>query len=907
MPPGDVAQPVADLNLIPSALIDTVDVLTGGAASIYGSDAIAGVVNFKMKHNFEGVQIDAQYNFAEHDNDNALGQQIARAAHHPNVPTGSTIQGRTEHVTITFGSNTADGKGNLEGYLGYINQEPVRQSVYDYAYCAVTGKFAYVNNIYTMTGHACGGSSNSAYGKFSGKFYGALNGTDWVSSNTLNPTGQTLSNNLGGTNFVTYSSPPGGNAVNRTWNYAPFQYFQRQDTRYQGGYFARYDINEHVTAYSDFLFEQDSSTSQLAASGLFSNNGAINRINCDDPYATAQQQQAMCGPNAGNPNVLSAPFTIGYRMQNRTRDTELTHSSYKMDLGLKGSIDDVWSYDVYAQFARAENKQLSTGDVSKRNIAAALNAIPDGHGGAVCAGGQPNCVPLNIFQPLSAGITQAQFNYIEQDSITGGYVTEQVVSGNVVGKLGKYGIQSPWAHEGVGLAIGAEYRRDYLKTEPDGPSIDGDNSGSQVGGVAKTQGAISDKDVYAELSVPVISDRFLAKDVTLDLSYRRSDYVPAGTSGTYKFGGDWVVTPDVRFRGSFARTERAPNVLELFTPPQITNNQFADPCSGSHPIYSATQCYRTGNLAALGVTQAQFIQNIYGQISACPAGQCNGLTGGSPSLKPEIADTTTLGMVFTPHFFRGFYASIDYWDIDLKGAIAGLPFNAVMNACYQNNIAFYCNGIFRDPVNGTLTGVNGYVTSINQNLASIHKRGWDIQWNYRFHLKDTGILPDWGTVDTDFVGTYLAFDTTTLPVEGQYNCAGLFGVTCNQSDPRWRHKFRATWATPWKVDFSVQWRYIAQVKADVNSSNPILNGLNGAGALTSIDAIIPAYSYIDLAAVWRIRGNLSLRAGVNNVFDKDPPVIDTNVFPLTNAAGNTYPNVYDPLGRTIFVNLTAKF
>jgi outer membrane receptor protein involved in Fe transport len=118
MPPGDPTQPVADLNLIPSALVDSVDVMTGGASSVYGSDAIAGVVNFKMKHNFEGLQIDAQYDFAEHDNNNSAAERIAKASGF-NVPTGNAIQGRTEHVTLTFGTNSADGKGNVEGYLGY--------------------------------------------------------------------------------------------------------------------------------------------------------------------------------------------------------------------------------------------------------------------------------------------------------------------------------------------------------------------------------------------------------------------------------------------------------------------------------------------------------------------------------------------------------------------------------------------------------------------------------------------------------------------------------------------------------------------------------------------------------------------------------------------------------------------
>jgi iron complex outermembrane receptor protein len=899
MPPGDAQEPVADLNLIPTSLVDTVDVLTGGAASIYGSDAIAGVVNFKMKHNFEGLQIDAQYDFAEHDNNNSAADAILKADG-LKAPTGETIQGRTEHITITFGANSADGKGNLEGYLGYINQEPVRQGAYDTEACTVISTFGAAG----ATGHACSGSSNSAYGNFQGKFYGALNGSNWVSSNTLNAVSQTLSNNPGGANLVSYSSAPPG-AVSRAWNYAPFQYLQRQDTRYQGGYYGQYKVDDHITAYSDFMFENDTSTGQLAASGLFT-NGPSQQVNCDDPLMSAAQQQAFCGPNAGNPNALSAGYQIGYRLQDEPRDLVHDHTTFKLDEGVRGAIDDVWSYDVYVQYGRAESSTKTTGDVSLSRMAYALDAIPNGSGGAMCANATARaagCVPLNIFQPLSAGITPAQFNYIEEDATIAGYTTEQVASANLVGKLGKYGLKSPWANEGVGIALGAEYRRDYLNDSPDAATVSGDLAGAGVGGTPKVEGSTNVKEVFGELSIPIVSEHFLMKDVSVDLSYRRSDYNLAGTSDTYKFGGDWAISRDIRLRGAFSRTERAPNVIELFIPQTIQNGEYTDPCSGSKPTYSAPVCYRTANLAAAGVSEQYFEQNIYGQISPCPAGECNEKVGGNTSLHPEIADTTTLGLVFTPSFVRGLYVSVDYWDIDLRNAIGTLPVTGILQGCYADNIAALCDDIHRDPTNGTINGTQGYVSSALQNLTSIHKRGWDIQADYRLRLKDTGFLPDWGALDTDFTGTYEAIDDTSVPVEGEYNCAGLYGPTCGQPTPRWRHKVRWTWATPWKVDVSLQWRYLAQVKADANSGNPIL----GEECCTVVDAKIPAYSYFDLSAAWRIRDNLTLRGGVNNLFDKDPPMLDTLAIPLAQAPTNSWPALYDALGRTIFVNLTAKF
>ena len=204
MPPGDPQEPVADLNLIPSSLVDHVDVMTGGASSIYGSDAIAGVVNFIMKHNFEGVQMDAQYDFAQHDNNSSSADAIAKSAGFT-APSGNTIQGRTEHITITFGANSPDGKGNLEGYLGYIHQDPVRQSAYDYAYCATANNYKQVGTNYYATSHSCSGSSNSAYGKFVGPFWGSMNSSGQFIPGATQGSSVNLSNNPGAPgNFVNY-------------------------------------------------------------------------------------------------------------------------------------------------------------------------------------------------------------------------------------------------------------------------------------------------------------------------------------------------------------------------------------------------------------------------------------------------------------------------------------------------------------------------------------------------------------------------------------------------------------------------------------------------------------------------------------------------------------------------------
>jgi outer membrane receptor protein involved in Fe transport len=892
MPPGDAQQPVADLNLIPSSLVERVDVLTGGASSIYGSDAISGVVNFIMKHDFQGVQVDAQYGFAQHSNDNAEADANLRDAGLA-VPSGSTIQGRNQHVTLTFGSNLADDKGNIEGYLSYVNLQPVLQSAYDTEACPYASNF---NNAGAAISHFCLGSSNSAYGNFQGNFFGAEDAAgNWVPSNVLNPGIQALSNNPHGTNFVDYNNPPPG-APNRAYNYADQQYLQRQDTRYQGGFFAHYNINDHVQAYADMMYMHDTSTAQLAPGGLFVDNGPINQINCANPLATAGQLQALCGPNAGNASMLSDFFSIGYRMQNSPRDYLLDHNAFKSDVGIRGNITDAWTYDVYAQFGRADSFQKTTHDVSLSKTANALNAIPDGAGGAMCAdpaARAAGCVPLNIFQPLSAALTPNQFAYIEEGGDISGYTTEQIISANFVGKLGNYGLKSPWAENGLGLALGSEYRRDYLNESPDAITNSGDLG---VGSVPSVAGSTNVKEAYGELSVPIVSNRFLVKDLSVDGSYRWSDYNLSGSTGTYKFGVGWAVTSDVRLRASYARTERAPGVIELFIPQSIGGEGFIDPCAGSNPTYSAAACYRSSNLQAAGVSEAQFESNIYGRITECPAGACNVKSGGNPDLQPEVAHTTTAGFILTPSFLPGLLASVDYWDINILNAVGTLSPSSIMQGCYASNITALCNSISRNPLNGSLTSTSGFVSVVNQNLSGEHQRGVDFQADYHFPVGA------WGNIDTNFNGSLLLLNRTTVPTEGSYDCKGLYGPSCGVPRPNWRHTMRSTWATPWNVDVSLQWRFLEHVNADLNSSNPLLSG----GCCSVVDAKIGTYSYFDFSAAWHVLDNVTLRAGINNIFDKDPPALDTVFLGLASAPTNSWPSVYDPLGRTIFVSFSAK-
>ena len=268
--------------------------------------------------------------------------------------------------------------------------------------------------------------------------------------------------------------------------------------------------------------------------------------------------------------------------------------------------------------------------------------------------------------------------------------------------------------------------------------------------------------------------------------------------------------------------------------------------------------------------------------------------------------------MFTPTFLPGFNLSVDWFDIHVKGVITTLPLSVVLSTCANNPTAIatgsqtYCSLNHRDPSNGQVFGA-GFVNLPIVNAGLLHTTGVDMESNNRVNLSDWG-MGDHGSLVANLVGTYTEKLFTQEPgLGGSFDCAGLFGTTCGTPTPKWRHKLRVTWVTPWNLSFSAQWRYIQSVKLDFNTNNPSLHN-NLAPDID--DASIPSFNYLDLSGEWRIRDHITMHAGVNNVFDKDPPIVDSNSFGISAPPfgnGNTYPQVYDSLGRTIFIGITADF
>jgi outer membrane receptor protein involved in Fe transport len=882
--PGDPATPVADLNQIPASMVDHIEVLTGGASAVYGSDALAGAVNFILRKDFEGLEIDGTYNAAAHDNNNSVAEAAIRSAAYPvTAPPGGVWDGENVDTTILLGVSSENGRGNIVAYGGYRTTAAVPETQRDYTACPLQ---AAANFGIASNGFVCGGSPNSAVG-----FLFSLDGF-------VGPFRSTKSGDL-----VPFEEPQD------YFNYAPFNYLQRPDTRWTAGWFGHYDLGKSAVVYASTMFMDDHTVVQIAPSGWFAGGGAFGgamAVNCNNPFLgsasnPSSPESILCVDQGLGPQDDSH-LLIGRRLvESGDRQQELDHTSYRFITGLKGELTKGWSYDIFAQYGKTLYGQVLLNDASVAREQNALevvlvNGVPTCK--AAVSGSDPACVPANIFQ--LGQLSPAAVKYLAAGGLQEGSTVEEVVSGSVIGDLGRLGMRSPLAHNAVSVALGIEYREEKLQNEVDEEFSSGDLAGYGAA-TPSVKGRFDVAEEFDELRVPLIEDSSFAELLQLEAGYRYSSYSTAGPLTTYKIGAEWQPIDDIRFRSTYQRAARAPNILELFTPQSaggwfLGNN--GDPC-GTDETLTQAQCDRTNGGKHLGGYGTQLLN--------CPS-SCSDILGGSTDLRPEVALTRSVGVVLTPEILQGFSATIDYFDIKIANVIGVFPQAVVVQACAVGGSQYFCEMIHRAPGTGILYGTAGYIDSLNRNTGLLQSKGIDFQANYTTDLSNWG-AGTYGTLSFDFLGTWTrryfiepvpadALKQAGIPPPYSGDCAGLFGMVCGYPLPRWRHKARVTWASPWDVTFSVQWRHSSAVKLDGNTNNPILNSACGRPCGDTAEARIGSYDYFDLTLAWSLNSNAEVRAGINNVFDRDPPLISSNIIAA--------PLGYDLLGRTIFVGYTVK-
>lgn len=849
-----------DLNMIPAALVQRIDVLTGGASATYGSDAVAGVVNFVLNRRFQGITLDSAYGFYDHTNDNQLVRSAIASYPNISLPSKHSRDGGHYNFNVTAGTDFLDGKGHISVFGGYLNQNPVQWKDRDYSACRIT-----------TNGSNATCAVNTLYSE-----YGSFIPADGPNAGT-----QFHLPKDGSPNFVIGNGPY---AFNTRTNFN----FLRKDRRYTAGAFLNYDFSSAFGLYGTFMYLRDRTESSF----YHALNYDTVSIGCDNPFLSASQASTLCGAAAGSATKTS--LDIAYMFNNPGRPfltNRATNKSFRFTGGARGGFDDnAWHYDINYVYARVRNSLSDNNEIADPRLIEAVDAVSV-NGKPTCRsvvdGTDPSCVPANIFSYHA--IDPAFFNWASVNYSWYRVTTLKDVNANITGNLDKYGIKSPWAAQGVSVALGAEYRYNSLYNVASPETI------AFVGFPNNNRGRFDAKEVYGEVQLPLISDKPLIEALTVDGAYRLSKYQNQGkVLPTSKIELQYRPVRDLLLRGSYNKAAHAPNITQLYTTPNLNATMGGgDACAGATPTASLAQC------ASTGVTAAQ-----YGHIPDCPNGDCRVVSlDGNPALKPEEARTYTFGFVYTPHQLRTLTLSVDYYNIKIKDYLNYVSASDFFNQCLNTGLDYYCRAVHRDPGNGSLFGrlnTGGYVQGGWFNTDFVDTKGIDFQANY--HSSPAG----WGQISADFVGTYLiAIGGRNSPVEQVFNTAGYFGAPSAYAvQPRWRHNMRLTWETPWShAVLSVNWRYIGGSSLGANSSDPLIN--RGATPYT-IFTKLPAYNYIDLSGSVKLFKRATLRLSIDNLFDKTPPIMPSTFVDGTTNNPNTYTGTYDTLGRSVVVGLNVK-
>lgn len=893
-----IQSPAPDLDQIPSRLIERVEVVTGGASAVYGSDAVAGVVNFITKRDFEGVEFEMQAGYNSHHNDNATAQALAADAGF-DVPTGTVSDGQTRNYNIIGGVNSGDGRGNITLFLGYQTQDGVRSDFRDFGAGQL---FTDTDDNGVPTGTvSMGGSSNSNF--FQPK--SGPNGED-----------PTAVFSVFGDQFVPFGTP--GTTPPAFFNAQKDIYMSRQFKRANAGLIGHYDLNDSVRPYVEFNFMNDKTHQEIAPSALFRQSNPLSDdgnylINCSNPLLSAQQQSILCSPaeiaaDAGDPGSALASVEIGRRnIEGGGRQSDYEHTNYRALAGLTGDFGKAWSYDGYGQYYYVQFYNSNNRYLNFERITNALQVQTGADGAPECISGPP-CVPYNIFS--DGGVTQEALDYLYSSGTAYGTTTLRTAHLDFTADLGEYGIRIPSSSEGLSLNVGYESREDAVDFLPDEASLSGLLSGFGGASVAIDESVDVDE-YFAEVRVPLIQDKRGVADLSLDFGARSSDYSTSGSVTTSKFEIQYAPVRSTRIRASFNNAIRAPSIVELFNPNlvgQITIGE--DPCAPTFDaafnvipaVNTLEECLRTVRPdQAAAFTAAYGNGGTTNQIPQGTASQLSQLQGGNVNLRPEEADTYSVGVSFTPERIDRLNASIDYWNVDISDAIGTLPAGVILNGCPNTGDPVFCTQLSRHPTTFSLQGASveggGYIIQTNQNIAASESSGIDVQATYGLDFERRGSLL------FALAGSYmLSNETTPYPGAHTYDCTGLFGLTCQTVNPEWRHVARATWRLPERLSATLSWRYIGAVKEDNNDPDPTLMNSAFAG-FDPFNAEIGAQSYFDLAATLEVK-QMELRAGINNITDKAPPLLGSEV--VGGGSPNTY-STYDLFGRQLFFAVNVGF
>lgn len=869
----------ADISNIPTALIERIDVITGGASAVYGSDAIAGAVNIVTKTNFEGFDLLIN-NQTTADNDADL-----------------------DNISLTLGSALEGGRGNVSMNISWSERESL-----------LLGQRPY-GNLGIQTANGAGlDNFNAGISPTLSPIAGCV-GPDAVAtggSTTSIPTrvaivgaggvGQFLEDRTLFTGDAGTGLGAGGGCS--LFNFSPYNYFRTPQERINTFAMANFEFNENLEVYSTIQYNNITVEQQVAPSGTFGAqfdvplaNPLIGDAARADIISFANNAAGLGNLTAGgtgsnwndvngNGLVDSADYL---KMQLRRRTLELGTRSENYDsdyfsflAGARGQLLGDWNYDVSFQYGESNRTTVRDGYTNLTNIQNALDSVD----GVTCANGDATCVPIDLFGGFGT-ITPAMAGYARAIAIQQQKYEQSI--GQIVLDGPVAFAQLPTASTPLALSVGFETRDELGSLEPDEclKLAPASCQGGAGGNLLPISGGFRVDELFVEGFMPLVDGMDFVESLNLEFGYRDADYDTVGNVDSWKIGINWTINDQLRFRVMEQEANRAPNIQELFSPVTTgLSNATGDPCSVANAANIDARlrglCESTGMLPG----QVGVLQDIV-------ARQINDLRGSNPTTPPsaETAETFTAGFVWTPtfDFVENVVLSVDYYDIDVQDVIGQFSAQQILDQCYVVGSAAACANVVRS--NGDLTSPSSGIARFTTNLSYLQAEGIEVGFGFGFDLGEFGDLSFTGDINH-----YLTQESQSDSLTPVIDCNGFYGSSCDPTaTTNWVQ--RTTWS--WNdLQASLQWRHTDSLDVERPEAATTF------AAFRTVDA----YDYLDVYVgynLWDDRVRLSL--GIDNITDEQPPILGNGAADTSSNSGNTFPSNYDVYGRRFTAGARLTF
>lgn len=846
--PSSSAFGQVDINIIPQAIVESVETISGGASAVYGSDAMSGVVNFKTLRKFKGLILDFQYGNSQKSDLQKLSPSIAA------------------------GTEFAEGKGYALFALSYDDRQGLpginRPFFNGGVPSSYIGSSTYVPNAANLPTQA---SVNGVFSK-----YGVTSTVPRTNNLGFNDNGSLFSQ----TGAVNYLGPINTSyaIVNGNVRMPVLIQSDLQNALKRTSVFNRveYKFTPDLTGYAQMLHTDSTAHTNSGGSLTQFGAGGNTQIPLSNPFIPADLRTILASRPDANASFQWFSRFVGVP----AKQWDEQYNTDQVLAGLRGNVpNSEWTWDAYVSTDRTIHNQALFNAVLTSRVQDLLNS-PNG-GTSICAGGYN---PFGIAN--NSKLSEACRNYITTTANSKEELTQRIAEVSAQGSL----FSLPAGE--VQMSVSANYRRNTYSYLPDS-QLAAQNI-EAVAASQRSQGATAVKELAGEVRIPLLTNAAFARTLAISPGYRVSDYDISGKVSTYKVDAEWSPVQNLLIRGGKQHSIRAPNIGELFSAATGGQAQFGAPPNGGEPCDVLTAARKGPNGASIRtLCLATGVPASVIDTYTFPTVATSTLSSGNLNLKPETADTNTIGVVFSPAFdaavFSQITASVDYYNIKISDTISPVPASSALSKCYNldgSNPTYsasnaFCKLITRD-ANGLLT----QIAAPYLNLGLLKTAGVDLNLDWRFKLADAGItfVPgNFGVnVGANIMNTY---QSQALPGDAIQEFKGTVGTVIR---PEWQSTttFRYEHASG---SANLRWRHIPAMK-DVTSVTTPANPIAG----------VAKYDIFDLSGRYALNKTVELRAGIANLFNRNPALVPGN-------QNMTLSGTYDIVGRSYFAGVRAKF